>query len=126
MKDNMVGKELPLDSANKRTNVYHIAYAPEIKKVFIFCWSCNIKCKGCLCLKEINCLALEENLDVVYRDPQLKPPQHPSQLLKLGEVISILDKVEIEEVLFEGQEPSMDPSLPKICKYLKNKHNQDK
>jgi len=110
-------------SISDSTNVYHISYAPEIKKAYIFCWGCNIRCKGCLCLKEINCLALEENLDVVYRDPYLRPPQHPSQLLKLKEITDILDEVEIDSVLFEGQEPSIDPSLSKICQHLKDKHN---
>ncbi len=118
-----LSENLLTKSTSDRTNVYHIAYAPEIKKVYIFCWGCNIRCRGCLCLKEINCLALEENLDVVHRDPYLRPPQHPSQLLKLKEITNILDEVEIDSVLFEGQEPSIDPCLPQICQYLKDKHN---
>jgi len=123
MNDFTLGKEVPSNSANKRTNIYHIAYAPEIKKAYIFCWGCNIRCKGCLCLKEINCLALEENLDVVLRDPHLRPPQTHSQLLRFNEVMDILDKVEIKEVLFEGQEPSIDPCLSQICRRLKDKHS---
>ena len=101
------------------TKVYHIAYAPEIKKAYLFFWGCNLKCRGCLCKKEINCLALEENLDTVFRDPYLKPPQTPEQFLKLDELIGILKKVEINEVLFEGQEATCDPLLPEICRLIK-------
>lgn len=101
------------------TKVYHIAYAPEIKKAYLFFWECNLKCRGCLCKKEINCLALEENLDTVFRDPDLRPPQTPEQFLSLDELMDILKKVEINEILFEGQEATCDPMLPEICRLLK-------
>lgn len=102
-----------------KTRVYHIAYAPDIKKAYLFFWGCNLKCRGCLCKKEINCLALEDNLDVVFRDPGLALPQTPARLLSVDEVMDILGKVEVEEVLFEGQEASIDPLLPRLCAALK-------
>ncbi|APV45303.1 Pyruvate-formate lyase-activating enzyme [Dehalogenimonas formicexedens] len=114
----------PSLSALKRslTHVYHIAYAPAIKKAYLFHWGCNLKCKGCLCHKEINCMALEENLDVVFRDPRLRPPQTPAGSLSFDELITILEKVELAEVAFEGQEASLDPTLPEICRYLKGRN----
>jgi pyruvate formate lyase activating enzyme len=105
----------------KSTHVYHIAYAPAIKKAYLFHWGCNLKCKGCLCHKEINCMALEENLDVVFRDPRLRPPQTPTGSLSFDELTSILQKVELAEVAFEGQEASLDPMLPAICDWLKSR-----
>lgn len=103
---------------SKTTTVYHIAYAPEIEKAYLFFWGCNLKCRGCLCKKEINCLALEENLDVVFRSTKLSPPQTPNQLLSLEEVMHILKQVAVQEVLFEGQEASIDPLLPELCDAL--------
>lgn len=108
-------------STNKETNVYHIAYAPDIKKVYLFHWGCNLKCKGCLCQKEINCMALEENLDVVFRDPKLRPYQTPVATLSFSQLVSILEKIELTEVAFEGQEASLDPALPDICQWFKAK-----
>lgn len=106
----------------RRTTVYHIAYAPEISKAYLFHWGCNLRCKGCLCLKEINCLALEENLDVVFRNPRLKAPQRPSELLFIEEVMERLKGKEVREVLFEGQEASIDPCLPELCRRIKEEH----
>lgn len=103
------------------THVYHVAYAPAIKKAYLFHWGCNLKCKGCLCHKEINCMALEENLDVVFRDPRLRPPQTPAGSLPLKQLFSILEQVELTEVAFEGQEASLDPILPEICRWLKHR-----
>jgi pyruvate-formate lyase-activating enzyme len=105
--------------AKVKTRIYHISYAPDIKKAYLFFWGCNLKCRGCLCKKEINCLALEENLDVVLRDPGLALPQSPAKLLLVNEVMDILGKVEVKEVLFEGQEASIDPLLPRLCAALK-------
>lgn len=126
MQENMRNKwPLPevagvLSSTDGRTNVYHVAYAPDIKKAYLFHWGCNLYCRGCLCRKEINCLALEENLDTVFRNPKLRPPQLPSHLLTFAQLTSILEGIELTEVAFEGQEPSMDLWLPEICRWLKN------
>ncbi|PPD58331.1 radical SAM protein [Dehalogenimonas etheniformans] len=103
-----------------KTKVYHVAYAPAISKAYLFHWGCNLKCQGCLCNKEINCMALEENLDVVLRDPKLPKPKSPEQFLLLDELATILKKVPIKEVLFEGQEASIDPSYSDITKALKD------
>ncbi len=101
------------------TTVYHVAYAPEISKAYLFHWGCNLKCRGCLCLKEVNCLALEENLDVVMRNPHLPPPDDPSQFLSIDELLSVLRQVPVKEVLFEGQEASIDPGYGGITAALK-------
>jgi len=107
-----------------RTNVYHVAYAADIRKAYVFHWGCNLLCQGCLCKKEINCLALEENLDTVFRDSRLRPPQLPEQFLTFKKLTGILKSVELVEVAFEGQEASIDPWLPEICHWLKkNKNN---
>jgi len=119
----LTSKPKPADKKNL-TRVYHIAYAPEIKKAYLFFWDCNLKCRGCLCKKEINCLALEENLDTVFRDPDLRPPQTAGQFLSLDQLMDILKKVEINEVLFEGQEATCDPLLPEICRLIKKEFNR--
>lgn len=102
-----------------KTTVYHIAYAPAIEKAYLFHWGCNLKCRGCLCHKEINCMALEENLDVVLRDTRLPKPQDPSQYLDLDDLMIKLKKVSVKEVLFEGQEASIDPAYGAITEALK-------
>jgi pyruvate-formate lyase-activating enzyme len=107
-----------------QTNVYHIAYAADIKKAYLFHWGCNLRCLGCLCQKEISCLALEENLDTVFRNPKLHPPQIPEQLLTFNELTDILQNVALDEVAFEGQEASIDPWLPEICRWFKENKNK--
>ena len=97
-----------------------MAYAPAIAKAYLFHWGCNLKCRGCLCNKEINCMALEENLDVVLRSPKLPKPKSPEQFLFLDDLMATLRKVPIEEVLFEGQEASIDPAYGDITKALKD------
>ncbi|XUX00050.1 MAG: radical SAM protein [Dehalogenimonas sp.] len=67
-------------------------------------------------------MALEENLDVVFRDPRLRVPQTPEKCLTFQELTAILDKVELTEVAFEGQEASLDPALPDICRWFKQKN----
>ncbi|WP_240608353.1 radical SAM protein [Dehalogenimonas alkenigignens] len=105
------------------TTVYHIAYAPAIEKAYLFHWGCNLKCRGCLCNKEINCMALEENLDVVLRDARLPKPKNPSQFLDLDKLITTLRQVPIKEILFEGQEASIDPAYGQITSALKDEFN---
>jgi pyruvate-formate lyase-activating enzyme len=65
-------------------------------------------------------MALEENLDVVLRDPWLPKPADPSQFLSLDQLMATLRRVPIKEVLFEGQEASIDPSYGAITRALKN------
>lgn len=101
------------------TNIYHVGYAPAIAKAYLFHWGCNLKCRGCLCNKEINCLALEENLDVVLRNPKLPKPASPSHFLSLEGLMTTLGQVPIKEVLFEGQEASIDPAYGTIAAALK-------
>lgn len=100
------------------TNIYHLAYAPEVAKAYVFCWGCNLKCQGCLCKKEINCLALEGNLDVCYRDQMLPIQDEPSRFLTVSGAMDILRKVPVKAVLFEGQEASIDPTMPQMCQKL--------
>lgn len=109
-----------IDQKGRTTNIYHIAYAPEIKKAYLFFWGCNLRCRGCLCQKEINCLALEENLDVVLRNPRLSSLRTPDQFLDLEGVMHVLRRVEVKEVLFEGEEASIDPLLPELTESLHN------
>lgn len=68
-------------------------------------------------------MALEENLDVVLRDPRLPKPKDPSQCLDLDELMTTLRKVPVKEVLFEGQEASIDPAYGKITAALKDEFN---
>lgn len=57
------------------------------------------------------------------RDPYLPAPKSPKNFLLLDKLISILSQVPVKEVLFEGQEASIDPAYGVITKELKENFN---
>jgi pyruvate-formate lyase-activating enzyme len=102
------------------TNIYHIAYSPKEKQAYLHFWGCNYNCRGCLCKKEIYDFMLKENMAVHLEEPKgiAKPPQ---KFLRYGEVIKILEKLDVKWVLLEGQEASLDPSYPRLTEELHSK-----
>ena len=103
-----------------KTNIYHIAYAPEMKEVSLFFWGCNFHCRGCLCQKEIRNFLLKENLHLFREEPR-GTARPPDKFLDFYEVLRILEDLEIKTVLLEGQEASLDPQYLKLTEELHHK-----
>jgi len=98
-----------------KTNIYHIVYTPETKEASLFFWGCNIDCRGCYCRRRIYSAMLKDfRIDVNEND--LSRP--PSRFLDFEEVLHILDQVELERVLLEGQEAGLDPAYGYITETL--------
>lgn len=95
-----------------KTNVYHIGYTPGIKRASVFFWGCNFTCRGCLCKKETCNYLLEENIHLINEEPNGIAAQCPERFLDLDEVIKALTGLQLDKVLFEGQEASLDPAYP--------------
>jgi len=95
-------------------NVYHIAYAPMVRTVYLHFWGCNLRCRACFCQKEIYDLHLEQTKNGVF-DETKKIPQVPERLLDLEEVMQILGTLEIRQVYFMGAEPTIDPQLSQLA-----------
>lgn len=98
-------------------NIYHITYWPEPKTVCLHFWGCNLKCRACLCLKEIYDLHLAETRGTLF-DPVKKVALTPARFLALAEVERILSDLDVREVIFIGQEPTIDPELPELAELL--------
>lgn len=64
-------------------------------------------------------MALEENLDLMVRNPRLPKPKDPSWYLDLDGLMTTLKNVPVREVLFEGQEASIDRAYGAITAALK-------
>ncbi|AGG05745.1 MULTISPECIES: radical SAM protein [Dehalococcoides] len=100
-----------------QTNIYHISYTPQTKEVSLFFWGCNFCCLGCLSKKEIRNYLLPENIHLFGED-SVEIAQSPEQFLNISDVLRILKDLDIQTVLFEGQEPSLDSSLPELAKLI--------
>lgn len=97
-------------------NVYHIAYAPDVKQAYLHFWGCNMKCRACLCLKEILDCHLEETRERIFRkDGQAGTPQ---KFLDIKDVLKLLSEVNLETVFFMGMEPTIDQALPALARKL--------
>ena len=107
-------------SVNAATNIYHISYTPATKEASLFFWGCNFDCRECLCKKEIRNYLLNENLHLFREEPKglAKPPE---RFLSINEVLQILDSLELQTVLLEGQEASIDPQYSQLTKVLHEK-----
>jgi len=102
------------------TNIYHITYAPEAKQVYLHFWGCNMRCRGCLCQKEIYDCHLEATRERIFA-PQAESPSAPNHFLSRDEVQDILTSLNFKVVIFMGMEPTIDPELPLLAKILKEK-----
>ncbi len=99
------------------TNIYHISYAPAMKEVSLFFWSCNFGCRGCLCQKEISNFLLKENQHL-FLEEQGEIVMPPLRFLGSKEVMRTLEGLEVDKVILEGQEASLDPQYPQITEAL--------
>jgi len=93
------------------TNVYHISYTPGTQEASLFFWGCNFDCKGCLSKKEINNYLLKENLHL-FNEEKTGVVASPQRFLSVGDVLEILEGLDVKTVLFEGQEAALDPLYP--------------
>lgn len=98
-------------------NVYHITYGPATKIVQIHFWGCNLRCRACLLKREIYDCHLTETKDRIYRQ-QNRENHAPEEFLDTAEVLRYLENVKIEQVIFMGAEPALDPELPELAQAL--------
>lgn len=98
-------------------NVYHITYGPDTKIVDLHFWGCNLSCRACLLKREIYDCHLTETKDRI-RQRQSKFNQTPEKFLDMEEVMQLLSKLEVGEVIFMGAEPALDPQLPQLTEAL--------
>jgi pyruvate-formate lyase-activating enzyme len=107
---------------NTSTNIYHIAYTPELKEVCLFFWGCNIDCRGCYCKRRIYSPMLKDWIGSHLEDPDgVVPP--PNRFLNIDELVNILDDYDFTSVILEGQEALVDPALPRVAEILHQRYN---
>jgi len=99
------------------TNIYHITYAPEAKNVSLHFWGCNMRCRGCLCQKEIYDCHLEETKDTIFEEVK-QAPAKPTRFLNSGQVWEILRNLDFSQVIFMGMEATLDPEFPRLAETL--------
>ena len=95
-------------------NVYHITYAPMVKTVHLYFWGCNLSCRACVRLKETYNYHIG---DSIFNEAK-KSPQVPERFLDLDEVMQILGKLDVSQVVFMGAEPTIDRQLPQLAEAL--------
>jgi len=105
-----------------QTNIYHISHTPDNKEISLFFWGCNFHCLGCLCLKKNRNFLLTENLHLPFEEPGATDPP-PQKFLTMNELIEILDKLDFNTVLLEGQEAALDPAYPAITQILHQRYH---
>lgn len=98
-------------------NIYHIAHAPQTGTVHLHFWGCNLSCRACLLHKELYDCHLAETKEGIFKDAR-KSPKIPERFLGLEEVMQILRKLEVSQVIFMGAEAAVDPQLPQLAESL--------
>jgi len=98
-------------------NGYHITYAPKVETVHLHFWGCNLRCRACLLKREIYDCHLTETKDRIFKR-QNTFSQIPQSFLALKEVMQILEKLDVRQVVFMGAEPALDPQLPQLAEAL--------
>lgn len=100
-------------------NIYHISYAPEVRQAYIHFWGCNMKCRACLCLKEIYDCHLEETRHRIFGQKGF--PETPEQFLGIEEVLDLLAGLDLKVVFFMGMEPTEDAGLADLARELRDR-----
>jgi len=95
-------------------NIYHITCAPKVKTIHLHFWGCNLNCQACLLKKELYDCHLAETRAGIFSKNREKP-QKPERFLDLEEVMQILGKLDVSQVVFMGAEPAIDPRLPQLA-----------
>ena len=98
-------------------NIYHITYGPNTGIVQLHFWGCNLACKACLLRREIYDCHLTETKDRIFQKQNIE--NHvPHEFLDMEAVIQHLDNLTVNEVIFMGAEPALDPELPRLTGIL--------
>ncbi len=98
-------------------NVYHITHSPRVGIVHLHFWGCNLNCRACLLKKELYDCHLIETKDNIFNATR-KSPQTPERFLDLEEVMQILGKLAVRQVVLMGAEPATDHQLPHLTEAL--------
>jgi pyruvate formate lyase activating enzyme len=103
-----------------QTNVYNIAFAESTKQAYLHFWGCNIQCKGCICRKVVYDSMLDRNANLHFVEPrgEAAPPQ---RFMDFDDVVNTLIGLDAKWILFEGQEASLDPQMPRLAETLHRK-----
>ena len=98
-------------------NVYHITHSPRVGIVHLHFWGCNLNCRACLLKKELYDCHLIETKDNIFNAIK-ESPRAPERFLDLEEVMRILEKLEVRQVVFMGAEPTTDRQLSQLAEAL--------
>jgi len=99
--------------------VYHITYEPTFGSVDIHIWTkCNLNCRACYThYEKLDFGLFDDPISLIATKSRESPP---TDFLSLAEVIALLKRLEITQVIFMGTEPALDPELPALAKALHN------
>ena len=100
-----------------QTRVYNIAFAESMKQAYLHFRGCNIECKGCILRKIPYDSMLDRNMKLYLAEPKGEAAM-PNRFIDFDGVIDTLVGLGAKSVLFEGQEASLDPSMPLIAETL--------
>lgn len=98
-------------------NVYHITFYTSGKSICIYFKGCNFRCLGCIRKRSTYDFHLPTEV-------QRKLPSE-QKLLKLHEVIEIINSMKPRSVIITGGEPTMDPQLLDLIRELKGEVHLD-
>lgn len=101
-------------------NIYHITYGWQVGIVHLHFWGCNLNCRACLLKKELYDCHLRETKDNIFR-PSPRTPPAPDRFLGHDEVMGVLSRLQVKQVIFMGAEPTTDPELPRLARILHEK-----
>jgi pyruvate formate lyase activating enzyme len=92
-------------------NVYHITYSPAAGIVHLYFWGCNLSCRACIRRKEpYNYHIRDRNFNGATKSPEI-----PGDYLELPKIRQLLEKLDVNRVVFMGAEPTIDPQLPQLA-----------
>lgn len=98
-------------------NIYHITHSPQVGIVHLHFWGCNLNCRACLLKKEVYDCHLAETRKGIFKSAG-EIRQTPERFLELAEVLRILRKLAVKQVVFMGAEAAIDPEMPQLAKAL--------
>ena len=88
--------------------VYHITYSPELRELCLyFDGPCNFSCHGCVCRSH------PLDIHLAGRSGDVMPP------ISAEEVLRLVEKLDLERVIFMGFEPTVNREFPKLAKMMK-------
>ena len=102
--------------------VYHIVYEPLFKSADIHFWTrCNLACRACYTKYEkLDFGLFDDPISMIATKPSEEPP---SCFLSLSEVIDLIEGRDIDDVIFMGTEPTLDPEMPLLAEELRRRFN---